>query len=268
MSRAPRVVLLDIEGTTTPISFVTDVLFPYARERLPAFLAARGREPEVAALLDEARALEPGAPDVLALLLGWLDADRKAGPLKALQGMIWREGFEAGALVAPLYPDVVPALDAWRAAGVRVASYSSGSVEAQRLLYRHTSEGDLEGRFEAFFDTRTGPKLEAASYRRVAARLLTASASASASPSTSPSLSDEGARRNMAPDANLTSDAIWFYSDHPGEVAAAREAGLTAIRVDRAAPPELGVDLEPGSAHAAGDLVVGSFSSVSQRPSG
>lgn len=234
MSRRPRVVVLDVEGTTTPISFVTEVLFPYARARLPAFLAARAGEPEVAALLDEARALEPRASDVLGLLLGWIDADRKAAPLKALQGMLWREGFEAGELLAPLYPDVLPALDAWRAAGVRVASYSSGSVEAQRLLYRHTTVGDLEGRFEAFFDTRTGPKLEAPSYARIHA-----------------ALSAPG--DNMAPSANLAPSDMFFYSDHRGEIAAAREAGLTALLVDRgAAPQHQGPD-------GAGGLVVGSF---------
>ncbi len=204
-------VVLDVEGTTAPVSFVTGTLFPYAASRLGRFVQERGGEPEVAKLLDEVRALER-APlatedECVRVLLGWIASDRKLAPLKALQGMIWRGGFEAGELVAPVYPDVAPALARWRATGLVVASYSSGSVEAQRLFYRHSSAGDLEGSFNAFFDTRLGPKLEPSSYVALAA-----------------ALSLEPAR-------------VRFFSDHAGEVAAACEAGLDAVRIDRALHP-------------------------------
>ena len=109
-----RAIVTDIEGTTTPIVFVHEVLFPYARERLAAFIAAHGNEAEVVSVLTEARELGgmPGASndETVALLLAWIDEDRKAGPLKLLQGMIWRQGYEAGALKGPVYPDAAAML--------------------------------------------------------------------------------------------------------------------------------------------------------------
>jgi enolase-phosphatase E1 len=122
-------VVTDIEGTTTPIAFVHDVLFPYARTRLAEFLRVHAQRPDVAACVAETRRLAPGA-DPLETLLGWMDADAKIGPLKALQGMIWAEGYADGALKGDLYPDVAPALRRWRAAGIRLYVYSSGSVAA------------------------------------------------------------------------------------------------------------------------------------------
>ncbi|MCX8134980.1 MAG: acireductone synthase [Roseococcus sp.] len=156
--------LTDIEGTTTSIAFVHRTLFPYAAAALEGFLAARGEAPEVAAIL----AGVPG-PDRIATLRDWMARDVKATPLKALQGMIWRAGYASGALRGHLWPDVPAALRAWRARGLRLAVYSSGSEEAQRLLFRHSEAGDLEPLFERFFDTRMGPKREAASYARIAA---------------------------------------------------------------------------------------------------
>ena len=187
---APAAVVTDIEGTTTRISFVHDVLFPYARARLPDFLGERGAEPEIAAALAEVRQLAPNAPE-LATLLSWMDADAKITPLKTLQGLIWGEGFATGALRGELYADVAPALRAWHAAGVRLYVYSSGSVAAQRLLFRHTQEGDLAGLFSGFFDTRVGAKREPASYVSIAA--------ATASPATDMLfLSDVGAELDAA----------------------------------------------------------------------
>ncbi len=202
-------ILTDIEGTTAPISFVADVLFPFAAERLPAFVAARGREPAIAALLDETRALagEPQADEsrAVAILLGWIAEDRKAAPLKSLQGMIWREGYESGAIVSPVYPDAAQRLRAWKDAGFAQAVYSSGSVEAQKLLYAYSDAGDLTPVFDAYFDTRNGgPKTEAGSYVRIA--------------------SEMGRRP----------EAIAFLSDNPREVAAAVAAGMRAWRIDRA----------------------------------
>ena len=160
-------ILTDIEGTTTPIAFVKDALFPFARERIGAFVAARGTEPEVAAELDEVRRLAPGE-DPIETLRRWIDEDRKATPLKTLQGMIWNEGYAAGKLRGEIYPDVAPALRAWHAAGLRLAVYSSGSVAAQKLIFGHSVAGDLTDLFSAFFDTRIGPKREPDSYDSIA----------------------------------------------------------------------------------------------------
>jgi enolase-phosphatase E1 len=164
----PTAVVTDIEGTTTRISFVHDVLFPYARARLPDFLAARAAEPEIAAVLAEVRDLAPGAPE-LATLLAWMDADAKITPLKTIQGLIWGEGYKSGALHGELYADVTPSLRAWWVGGVRLYVYSSGSEAAQKLLFKHTQEGDLTGLFTGFFDTRVGAKREPASYASIAA---------------------------------------------------------------------------------------------------
>jgi enolase-phosphatase E1 len=163
-------VVTDIEGTTTPIAFVHRVLFPYARERLPGFLAAQSAHPEVAAALAEVQHLAPDqAP--LDTLLGWMDRDEKVTPLKALQGLIWDEGYRSGVLRSDLYPDVAPALRRWAGGGVRLAVYSSGSEAAQRLLFAHTPDGDLTGWFSGFFDTRVGAKRDAGSYHSIAAAL-------------------------------------------------------------------------------------------------
>ncbi|WP_043832973.1 acireductone synthase [Muricoccus aerilatus] len=165
---APRAVVLDIEGTTSAIAFVKDTLFPFAERALGGYLRAHAGEPAVAALLDEVRALAPGEEPESALR-GWMARDEKVTPLKALQGMIWREGFESGALRGHLWPDVAPCLRAWAGAGIALRIYSSGSVEAQRLLFAHTEAGDLTPLLSGFDDTRTGPKREAASYAAIAA---------------------------------------------------------------------------------------------------
>lgn len=179
--KSARSILLDIEGTTTPIAFVKDVLFPFARRNAASFLAAHGRQPEVQgdlALLAEERALErdDAAPigdssDPLPYLFWLMDADRKSTALKALQGRIWKGGYESGALVSDVYPDVVPALERWKGAGIDVSIYSSGSVLAQRLLFAHTNAGDLRPFLRAYFDTTTGGKKEAASFTLIASAL-------------------------------------------------------------------------------------------------
>jgi enolase-phosphatase E1 len=176
-----RAILLDIEGTTTPIAFVKDVLFPLARRNAASFLAAHRYEPDVEAdlaLLAEERRRErpdgtlPGeSSDPLPYLFWLIDRDRKSTALKALQGRIWRDGYESGALVSEVYPDVVPALARFRAAGIDIAIFSSGSVLAQRLLFAHTNAGDLRPYFRSYFDTTTGGKKEAASYARIASEL-------------------------------------------------------------------------------------------------
>ncbi|WPB85130.1 acireductone synthase [Sediminicoccus rosea] len=154
-------ILTDIEGTTTAIAFVHRSLFPYAASALEEFLARHGEEPEVAAILADV----PGDP--LTTLREWMAADAKVTPLKALQGLIWNQGYADGALRGHLWPDVAVELRAWHARGLHLAIYSSGSEQAQRLLFRHSEAGDLEPLFEGFFDTRMGAKREAQSYTRI-----------------------------------------------------------------------------------------------------
>lgn len=172
---SPRAVLTDIEGTTSSIAFVHEVLFPYSRARLAEYIAAHAAEPEVAAILDAVRA-EAGAPDLdiagcTALLLEWHDADRKIGPLKALQGLIWAKGYAEGALEGHVYPDAAAGLRRWHAGGIALYVYSSGSVAAQKLIFGHTAYGDLTPLFSGYFDTGVGGKKEAASYAAIAAAI-------------------------------------------------------------------------------------------------
>jgi len=158
----PAAIITDIEGTTTPIAFVRDTLFPYARARLAAAIATEAAQPIVA----EIARMTPGRP-VLDTLHDWMDADAKVTPLKALQGLIWDAGYADGSLKGALYPDVTPALRRWSRAGLRLHVYSSGSVAAQRLLFGHSVDGDLSGLFAGFFDTNVGHKREPESYDRL-----------------------------------------------------------------------------------------------------
>jgi enolase-phosphatase E1 len=200
-----RTVLLDIEGTVSSLSFVKDTLFPYARARLPAYV--REHEAELGGILAEVRQLagrpELTVAEITALLTTWIDEDRKITPLKTLQGLIWKAGYDTGELTAHIYEDAFAALKAWHAAGLRLCIYSSGSVAAQQLLFAHTRHGDLTPLLSGYFDTRTGHKLEASSYVKIASEL------------------------------GSPPGSILFLSDHPGEIRAALAAGLQAIRVDR-----------------------------------
>ena len=167
-----RAIVTDIEGTTSSISFVRDVLFPYARKRLPAFVETHADKPEVQHWLHEAakeaNLIEASRQEVIELLLRWIDEDRKSTALKALQGMIWKDGYEEGEYRAHLYPEVAARLHAWRGDGLHLYVYSSGSVPAQKLFFRYSEAGDLTPVFAGYFDTETGPKREAESYRRIA----------------------------------------------------------------------------------------------------
>lgn len=169
------VILTDIEGTTSSIDFVKDVLFPYARERIGDFVRAHADDPAVREQLRAAArdAGIDGASDevVVELLRGWIDEDRKATPLKALQGMVWEEGYAGSDFVAHVYPDALEALRRWHAQGHRLYVYSSGSVQAQKLFFAHTAGGDLSPLFSGYFDTTMGAKREPASYARIAAAI-------------------------------------------------------------------------------------------------
>ena len=167
-----RAIVTDIEGTTSSIAFVHDVLFPYARKRLPAFIETHGDLPEVQHWLHEAAReaglIEASRQDVIEMLLRWIDEDRKSTALKALQGMIWKDGYVAGEYRAHVYPEVAAALQKWRADGLRLYVYSSGSVVAQQLLFQYSESGDLTPLFAGYFDTTTGAKRDSASYQRIA----------------------------------------------------------------------------------------------------
>ena len=170
-----RAIVTDIEGTTSDIRFVHNVLFPYARERLPAFLNAQQYIEPVKTILDNLRE-ETGQPDattadLLDTLLQFIDEDRKSTPLKALQGIIWRDGYVNGDFTGHLYPDVLPALEKWKAEGIDLYVYSSGSVAAQKLLFGYSDEGDITHLFSGYFDTLVGAKREVQSYRNIAEQL-------------------------------------------------------------------------------------------------
>lgn len=169
-----RAILLDIEGTTTSLSFVHEILFPYSAAHLADYVREHRDSPEVARLLADARAYAGGSLDDKALIermRAWIEADQKITPLKSLQGLIWESGYERGDFHGHVYPDVPETLRSWKEAGIGLYIFSSGSVHAQKLLFGHTREGNLNPLFSGYFDTRLGGKRDADSYRRIAARI-------------------------------------------------------------------------------------------------
>ncbi|TWI11944.1 acireductone synthase [Aerolutibacter ruishenii] len=201
-----RAILTDIEGTTSSISFVKDVLFPYARRALPGFVAKRGREPAVRKWLDQVATENGGMCDdamIVEVLQGWIDQDRKHTALKALQGMIWADGYRSVDFTAHIYEDAANALQAWKVEGLPLYVYSSGSVPAQRLFFCHSDAGDLTGLFSGWFDTEAGGKREAASYRHIVDAI------------------------------GREAGDVLFLSDVVEELDAAREAGLGTVLLDR-----------------------------------
>jgi enolase-phosphatase E1 len=219
-----KAVLTDIEGTTSSISFVKDVLFPYARERIPEFVKLHGREPEVRRILDEAAVLADNKDDeaLCRSLIQWIDEDRKLTPLKALQGLIWEEGYRHGDFHGHVHEDAVQRLRAWKSRGLRLYVFSSGSVHAQKLLFGFTQYGDLTSLFSGYFDTHVGPKQDPESYRKIAAMI------------------------------GLPAKNILFLSDIEEELDAARAAGMATYKLVR--DPAF-----PKSAHPQ----VGSFDAIS-----
>ncbi|MFC3394697.1 acireductone synthase [Brenneria rubrifaciens] len=171
-TRVIKAIVTDIEGTTSDIGFVHDVLFPYARERLAHTVRQRGDDREIAQALTLLRQ-ELAAPDadqdaLIAALNQFMDEDRKSTALKLLQGIIWRAGYQNGDFRGHLYPEVATQLADWRRQGIRLYVYSSGSVEAQQLLFGYSEAGDLRPLFSDYFDTRVGAKRETASYHAIA----------------------------------------------------------------------------------------------------
>lgn len=206
------VVLTDIEGTTSSISFVKDVLFPYAREHLPRYVREHAADPRVRHCLDETireAGLAAGDDEAaIATLLRWIDEDRKATPLKALQGMIWADGYAGETFVAHMYPDAVQRLREWHAQGHPIYVYSSGSVPAQQLYFAHTDAGDLRPLLRGHFDTTSGPKRERESYLRIAAAI-------GAAPADVAFLSDIEAELDAARAAGMRT--WWLRRDGAGE---------------------------------------------------
>ena len=209
--------VLDIEGTTTPVSFVYDVLFPYAREHVASFVASHAGQPvlsEPTHLLEQewaedvASNANPPPRDSSPLWIveyaRWLmNQDRKSPGLKLLQGLTWEDGYADGSLRGDVYPDVPPALERWRDAGLASAIYSSGSVLAQRLIFSTTAYGDLTQFISQYFDTAVGAKREAASYSRIA---------------------------NLM---SLPPATLLFVSDVIAELEAARDAGMQVVHCVR-----------------------------------
>lgn len=202
-----RAVIFDIEGTIGDIAFVRSVLFPFARERIEPYLARHWSDPQVVAIVEAAREAStqalPTPQQASAQFAAWSDEDRKITPLKTLQGLIWRSGYEAGVLKAHLYDDAVAAMQRFHAQGLRLYIYSSGSVEAQRLYMAHSVAGDLRSLISSYFDTTTGPKSDAASYAAIARHT-----------------------------GDRTGDMM-FFSDARAEVAAALAAGMNAMLLCR-----------------------------------
>ncbi len=167
-----QAILTDIEGTTTSLSFVKDVLFPYAYERMQSFVVENRTNPAVAKLIDDVR-YEVNNP-VLSLsgaieqLKQWIRDDKKITPLKAIQGLMWQQGYANGDFTGHVYPDAVAGLQAWHAQGLQLYVYSSGSVQAQQLLFGYSDAGDLTPLFSGYFDTQVGHKREIGAYQHIA----------------------------------------------------------------------------------------------------
>ena len=217
-----RVIVLDIEGTTTPVDFVYKTLFPYASRKLKSFLLKNFREPQIRSLIqqlyaqhevDKRQGLQPPAwidePEKLRLRSGiayaqWLmTKDSKCSALKSLQGRIWQEGYASGEIQGQVYADVPPAFQRWRRQKRDICIYSSGSIIAQQLLFRSIASGDLTPQITAFFDTNVGPKTRSESYKKIA----------------------ESLAQNIC-------DFV-FISDAPKEIQAARTAGMQAVLCNR-----------------------------------
>ena len=219
-------ILLDVEGTTSSIAFVYDVLFTFAKEHVGAFLTRQGSDPlvrDIAGRLAAETGAEAGdATQLERAAIDLMNRDVKSTPLKALQGLIWRSGFESGELVSHVFDDVPPALEQWSHSGLDVRIYSSGSNEAQKLFFGHTGFGDLTPYLRGHYDTTTGPKREPASYATIAA------------------------------DMGLEPRQILFVSDIGAELDAARQAGMAtalALRPGNREPGGL-LEHEPVSSFA------------------
>lgn len=207
MTTRPDALVTDIEGTTSDIHFVQKVMFPYARAALPDYLQQHAEDaqvkPWIAQIAAETGSDASDLTSITAALTGWIDEDRKHTALKALQGQVWERAFRSGEFVAHLYPEVAAALRRWHSEGLPLFVYSSGSIQAQKLYFEHTQDGDLRPCFTHYFDTTSGPKREVESYRRIAECI------------------------------QMPADKILFLSDIAAELDAARSAGWNTLQIVR-----------------------------------
>lgn len=210
-----KAIVTDIEGTTSSLSFVKEVLFPYARANLADYICRHAHEPLVKAVLDEA-CREAGAKldaaELIAQFIRWIDEDKKVTPLKSLQGLVWEAGYQQGDFKGHVYSDAVDNLKAWKAGGLDLYLYSSGSVYAQKLLFSHTEYGDLTPLFSGYFDTHTGAKKEQQSYFKIAEQL------------------------------GFPAEKIMFLSDIKEELDAAKKAGFKTRWLTRDSAPDPGAE--------------------------
>lgn len=215
-----RAIVTDIEGTTSAIDFVHNVLFPYAKERLPTFVRANGELAAVSQALADTAELSGLPADnhdaLITQLLQWIAEDKKVTPLKSLQGLIWERGYREGDYQAHIYPDAAERLRQWHDQGLALYVYSSGSIYAQKLFFEFSLAGNLLPLFSGHFDTTTGPKQAPASYRAICNAL------------------------------GLPAEEILFLSDVVAELDAAAATGMQTIHVVR---PEDGTLANPRQQH-------------------
>ncbi len=213
-----KAIVTDIEGTTSSISFVKEVLFPYAYEKLPDFVKSNIMEQKIITLLQDVRDLQktPQATtdECIHVLLKWIEGDKKITPLKTLQGMIWKRGFEEGSFKGHLYADAYETLKKWHQLQIPLYIYSSGSIAAQKLYFGYSDFGDLTPWFVDYFDTTIGSKVESESYLKIASKL-----------------------KLLAPN-------ILFLSDNLHELDAARKTGMKTIWLNRDGSKELSTHVE------------------------
>jgi enolase-phosphatase E1 len=201
-----KAIVTDIEGTTSSLSFVKDVLFPYARTHLADFVRSHAHEPVIKALLEETCQLVAEKLDteqVISQLISWMNEDKKVTPLKSLQGLIWEAGYQQGDFSGHVYADAAEQLKKWYMQGLALYIYSSGSVHAQKLLFAHTVFGDLTPLFSGYFDTHIGGKKDVSSYQRIAEHI------------------------------GVPAMQILFLSDIAEELDAAKAAGFSTIQLIR-----------------------------------
>lgn len=201
---SPDVVLLDIEGTIASQPYVTAVLYSFLRDNLAGYVEAHGEDPVVQKVLADTIELSGREGDPVATLLGWLAEDRKAPPLKKIQGLVWEDGFRRGGLKGHIYEDALETLNAWHRAGVPLYIFSSGSILSQLLFFEKNAGGDLRYLFSGHYDTDTGAKVETQSYGKIATSI------------------------------GVKPDRLLFFSDNPRELVAATAAGLAVVHVVRA----------------------------------
>lgn len=201
-----KTIITDIEGTTTPISFVKDVLFPYSYEKIESFIKENLNNPEVLRILNDVKKLENKdltIEEIIWILKKWIEEDKKITPLKEIQGLIWEEGYKTRQLEGFIYPDAYENLKSWFDNGLKIYVYSSGSVKAQKLLFSNTNYGDINYLFSGYFDTNIGNKKDSESYLKIAKEI------------------------------NILPENILFLSDNPDEIIAAAKSGIKVIRLVR-----------------------------------